>query len=353
MENITLKDAFNKKSLHALKDIASVCRVKGYTKMKKDELVDACVEAVQKEGFFEEHAFILPTESWEFFQDIADSDDGLKGYAEQIEYVISEKLGFLHTEKCPEGKHFIIPNEIKSIYTELMKNGFGKVKDRADLIHNYAQAAVNLYGIITQDEFVEIFNLQNDEKTDIEEIFHVFLKHIYLNSDYCLWEEYIVHNEFEEDNFESAKNLEILCRDKPRYVPEKSEFLCYADYDYYDFSDEMSLLSSFLFLELGVPGNKIDAVLDDLHYEFISGTSMSEYFEVLNKYNVVVDESNLGTLVKLINDSYNSTRMWQHKGLSPYELAKLQSTPKRKTKISRNDPCPCGSGKKYKKCCGR
>ncbi|WP_290089632.1 SEC-C metal-binding domain-containing protein, partial [Paramuribaculum intestinale] len=24
-----------------------------------------------------------------------------------------------------------------------------------------------------------------------------------------------------------------------------------------------------------------------------------------------------------------------------------------KQKIGRNDPCPCGSGKKYKKCCGR
>ncbi|MBA1334938.1 MAG: hypothetical protein HPY66_0559 [Firmicutes bacterium] len=23
-----------------------------------------------------------------------------------------------------------------------------------------------------------------------------------------------------------------------------------------------------------------------------------------------------------------------------------------RTKIGRNDPCPCGSGKKYKKCCG-
>ena len=23
-----------------------------------------------------------------------------------------------------------------------------------------------------------------------------------------------------------------------------------------------------------------------------------------------------------------------------------------KQKVSRNDPCPCGSGKKYKKCCG-
>jgi uncharacterized protein YecA (UPF0149 family) len=24
-----------------------------------------------------------------------------------------------------------------------------------------------------------------------------------------------------------------------------------------------------------------------------------------------------------------------------------------KEKISRNAPCPCGSGKKYKKCCGK
>ncbi|HEV56263.1 MAG TPA: hypothetical protein ENN87_02040 [Phycisphaerales bacterium] len=23
------------------------------------------------------------------------------------------------------------------------------------------------------------------------------------------------------------------------------------------------------------------------------------------------------------------------------------------TKVGRNDPCPCGSGKKYKRCCGR
>ena len=29
------------------------------------------------------------------------------------------------------------------------------------------------------------------------------------------------------------------------------------------------------------------------------------------------------------------------------------SEPRRKaTKVGRNDPCPCGSGKKYKRCCG-
>ena len=26
---------------------------------------------------------------------------------------------------------------------------------------------------------------------------------------------------------------------------------------------------------------------------------------------------------------------------------------RKEAKIGRNDPCPCGSGKKYKKCCGK
>ena len=32
---------------------------------------------------------------------------------------------------------------------------------------------------------------------------------------------------------------------------------------------------------------------------------------------------------------------------SPVEPIKAHQTPER------NDPCPCGSGKKYKKCCGK
>jgi preprotein translocase subunit SecA len=31
----------------------------------------------------------------------------------------------------------------------------------------------------------------------------------------------------------------------------------------------------------------------------------------------------------------------------PVEQAQAEDTP------GRNDPCPCGSGKKYKKCCGK
>ncbi len=35
-----------------------------------------------------------------------------------------------------------------------------------------------------------------------------------------------------------------------------------------------------------------------------------------------------------------------------YKKQKSSGTIVKETKVGRNDPCPCGSGKKYKKCCG-
>ncbi len=36
-----------------------------------------------------------------------------------------------------------------------------------------------------------------------------------------------------------------------------------------------------------------------------------------------------------------------------YKEQKESRTVRKEKKIGRNDPCPCGSGKKYKKCCGK
>ena len=35
-----------------------------------------------------------------------------------------------------------------------------------------------------------------------------------------------------------------------------------------------------------------------------------------------------------------------------YKMEKSSKTIVKPPKVGRNDPCPCGSGKKYKKCCG-
>ena len=38
--------------------------------------------------------------------------------------------------------------------------------------------------------------------------------------------------------------------------------------------------------------------------------------------------------------------------ISGGEEAEVKTVVREEDKVGRNDPCPCGSGKKYKKCCG-
>jgi len=46
-------------------------------------------------------------------------------------------------------------------------------------------------------------------------------------------------------------------------------------------------------------------------------------------------------------------RATRYSGATGGAAGSMRRTPRRRTKIGRNDPCPCGSGKKYKNCCLR
>jgi len=48
-----------------------------------------------------------------------------------------------------------------------------------------------------------------------------------------------------------------------------------------------------------------------------------------------------------------TTFSYCHPSLRQIDFVNEKSVPEHSTKISRNSPCPCGSGKKYKKCCGK
>jgi hypothetical protein len=47
------------------------------------------------------------------------------------------------------------------------------------------------------------------------------------------------------------------------------------------------------------------------------------------------------------------TRSWSESPTLPEPVQPVETFRRTGQKVGRNDPCPCGSGKKYKKCCGR
>ena len=99
--------------------------------------------------------------------------------------------------------------------------------------------------------------------------------------------------------------------------------------DTFDDEDKIQYIYSYIYqtLKLGIYGNK---TLDALVYEEnLSKNEQKKIDEFCKKYK-------------------NMIAIWNLNGYTFNEKGIVK-----KEKIGRNDPCPCGSGKKYKKCCGR
>ena len=71
----------------------------------------------------------------------------------------------------------------------------------------------------------------------------------------------------------------------------------------------------------------------------------------LKKIHPELTKKFLDELQKLFNSYRDYIYCWLYNGYSFGEFEEKQ--PIKKVKVGRNEPCPCGSGKKYKHCCGK
>ena len=79
----------------------------------------------------------------------------------------------------------------------------------------------------------------------------------------------------------------------------------------------------------------------------------TEGYELFDNLLDVIDKEVVTFLMKA-EVRQNTERKEVVKGNAAEDNSKVKKqTPKKAEKIGRNEPCPCGSGKKYKNCCGR
>ena len=79
----------------------------------------------------------------------------------------------------------------------------------------------------------------------------------------------------------------------------------------------------------------------------------SEGYELFETLLDTIDKQTTIFLLKA-EVRQNAERKEVAKGKAADDESKVaKKTPKKSTKVGRNDPCPCGSGKKYKQCCGK
>lgn len=93
-------------------------------------------------------------------------------------------------------------------------------------------------------------------------------------------------------------------------------------------------------------------VLDQMNLMIAYGYKPSDFMRMMAGNFKITDGAQLKSMADACMAFYNEMPQWLIKGFAPNQLADLKATPVKKSeKISRNAPCPCGSGKKYKQCC--
>ena len=135
------------------------------------------------------------------------------------------------------------------------------------------------------------------------------------------------------------------------YPFKKEELLRAAQIDFQDETKAYKRLYDFFTENFNMDGDEAEDLIfsieddiknDEKFSEVVS--SLLENFEISN-----IEEANF--IANEVFKFANNTRQWVIKGYTPEELNKPSVT--KEEKIGRNDICPCGSGKKYKKCCGK
>ena len=234
-------------------------------------------------------------------------------------------------------------------------NGKAVVRKELDL---YAKAAVNLYGIISRKDFVKIFNSQCKYETSENEIYTLLLPLVLKKGWYGFYKEYLVHY-WMFDDFDRAEILLKYQAGKPRYVPSKDEFLKYED-GYYENNEYWLKFRHFMIDSFGA-SRKVNSAYADIKDYITYNNEMSKLGSIMERHNLVFhSEEHVQELFNILMEAKNNQRIWENNGHTPMEIRKIELKQNdnvipfpitNKEKIGRNDPCPCGSGKKYKKCC--
>ena len=352
----SLRNTLSGRRVTELRELARSYYVSGYTRMKKADLIDAVFDALLDMERMTEILYVTDPKTWRLFQHAAVRELIRVTRTTPPQHKLLVELGYLALQQSEEDAWLFMPDEIRTVYDDLAMGGLVEKKEHFDLIHTYAQAAAHLYGAISLVDFAALFNLQNERKTSPEEMLPSLLRHISVDADYCIWREYLICRSYLEEAEQRVPTLLSQIGDRPRHVPERKELLRYFDADYFEQTEHAEMLRQYLTDQLGLKKADIKRAVTLIHFGCQLGASPASAAGILTDYEPSISEKQLAEVTGIIRQMFDTTRLPALNGHTLEEARKLESAvrpaqPHRK--IGRNDPCPCGSGRKYKRCCGR
>lgn len=345
----TLAALLEKMTKDELVKVAKKYDVKGITSLKKAEVVERIREVIIKNVDLMINS--LEETSIKFLQELINYG-GVKKY--QCDLLINSNFlrnrGIVFTASINGELYVILPEELRVLLKEkITKDVMTAAREKSDLIKAIA-GSTYYYGVVSYSAIREILESTfNTEVTD-EKIKELVLIGEELGYDYVIEEDGLCHIDVENSN----KIVKLQKKNKKNICKFDKKTLIKAGVP--DFMEEhksgknlQRALGEVFIIDKEILKDEMDSFTISIKNEMPMEKSINLFldaYEIDNEEEKNIFAYELEHLAK-------SIKRWSLNGYSENEITKLEQRVVNEVKIGRNDPCLCGSKKKYKKCCGR
>lgn len=347
-EETSFKSFLEKMTKDELVKIAKKYSVKGLTTLKKAEVVERMMEVILNNTRVVLE--LMEESTLRYLEDLT-KENGLKKYECNemiyINYLRNRGLAFSGTKD--DEAFVIVPKELREI---ISSNIDKDLKEKSILNEEIIKATAGMvyYFGVCKIDFI---------KSNINKLFAVDFDDTYISS---------LIASGEEVGYDYVIDGDMLCHIDVEDVEKIITLQEEAKNDYYKF-DKKSLIKAgkIDFVEENKQVTKLEKVLGELFVidknilkeemdSFIvaikNEVERSEAIDIFLQAYEIESEQEREIFTYELDVLAKSIRKWSLKGYTEDEIAKEASRVVNVVKIGRNDPCICGSGKKYKKCCG-
>ncbi len=303
-----------------------------------------------------------------------------------------------------------VPVDVKIAYEKINTPEFRKYARKMSWLSQCLNFGEVFYGVFDKDVLRKIYNVRKGYHISEEQL-EKMCSEFPVDMTECHMEEgqrFIVAEYLAYDD--RYKNLLDIQAGKDFYIPNAQEVLDYARNLYLSQEPAYQNFREFLQHEIGMTYDEADAealeIWDKIQFD-IDFTEIVQY--IIDVYEDLLDDTKIEEIIQLLQEVNNNTRMRIHRGHTPNEMMRKGMEEERFSqrpivvpgstetanllksaseelkemgicvdfdsneaivpnnssqnnvsgqvansfkKIYPNDPCPCGSGKKFKKCCG-
>lgn len=345
-----LNELINCLSKDEIYNIARNLGVNKISGLNKEKLIETLLKKYK--NLVEKRALFFDEERYKILKSYVDSkgiklfDDIDEDEADKSVYFIQQ--GMLFPIVKDGISIFLMPEIVQGLIKERNNIEYRRLIKFNSEIVNIFRAMNKVYGILKLKDAKEIIERYlNIENCKLEELIR---EATYYYNEYREEGMFIVNNEI--DNFdELLKDIDTE-KDLSYAMISKEELLNMLEENWvYNSKAGKTFYKEFTNM-FRVDRDMLIAMMEDLIFDVQENEPKDAVDKMIELINIENEEARY-VASSMMNKFVKKIRLWRYKGSTTNDIKSNVVSLKANKDIKRNDPCPCGSGKKYKKCCGK